>query len=449
MLTLMLVWLAVGIGMMLIGTGRSSAGMPLAYFLGLSLIHAPGAMIYLEAADWDPIAVRTREGFEQTVIGMVAFLIAVIIARVTVFGWRADGQPRVRQRRDLAVWDRLSRFYLVGGCSWFVLTPFIGAIPSVSSVIASLSLLLVVGTSLRLWVARKSRNLRKFWVTIALLPLLPLLTVIREGFLGAGMYWVLAVISFIVAQSKQRISYLLFAPAAVFVGLSLFVNYMAAREDLRRLVWSQQAEVGDRMQRIVKIFEDFEWLDSSNSRQRFVIDGRLNQNWLVGAAVERLESGAVGFAHGATIGDMFLGLIPRALWPEKPMVGGGASVVRDFTGLQFAEGTSVGAGQVLEFYVNFGRWGVIGGFFLYGWLIGRLDVGIVECLNRADHRGFLLRFMLCMAMIQPGGNLLEVVTTAASSTVAAYGISYFLERIVSSRAPADHPSPKLSVHPPS
>ena len=51
--------------------------------------------------------------------------------------------------------------------------------------------------------------------------------------------------------------------------------------------------------------------------------------------------------------------------------GGGGTIVQDFTGIEFADGTSVGAGQVLEFYVNFGTWGVIGGFLLFGWLIGQ------------------------------------------------------------------------------
>src|SRR5205814_7729697 len=101
-------------------------------------------------------------------------------------------------------------------------------------------------------------------------------------------------------------------------------------------------------------------------RHRGAIDRRLNQNFLVGAAAASLESGQVEYASGATLGNMIVALIPRAIWPDKPAVGGGGSVVADFTGIEFAEGTSVGAGQVLEFYVNFGTWGVIGGFLLLG-----------------------------------------------------------------------------------
>jgi hypothetical protein len=73
----------------------------------------------------------------------------------------------------------------------------------------------------------------------------------------------------------------------------------------------------------------------------------------------------VEYASGSSIGNMILALIPRLVC-DKPQVGGGGSIVRDFTGIEFGDNTSVGAGQVLEFYVNFGTWGVIGGFCYLG-----------------------------------------------------------------------------------
>jgi hypothetical protein len=70
MLVLLLIWFAVCICLLFIGMQKqgSSAGLPLAYFLGLSLIHVPGAILYLDSdGSW------TQLGFEQTVIGMVSF----------------------------------------------------------------------------------------------------------------------------------------------------------------------------------------------------------------------------------------------------------------------------------------------------------------------------------------------------------------------------------------
>src|SRR6516165_8467168 len=77
--TLLLTWLAVGMSLVWLVSQkrRGSAGLPLAYFLGLSLIHVPGALVYLDADE----SSYTMIGFEQTIIGMVAFLGGVIIAR--------------------------------------------------------------------------------------------------------------------------------------------------------------------------------------------------------------------------------------------------------------------------------------------------------------------------------------------------------------------------------
>ena len=46
--TLISIWLVVGAGIILL-TRRSSAGLPLAYFLGVSLIHVPGAAVHFDS----------------------------------------------------------------------------------------------------------------------------------------------------------------------------------------------------------------------------------------------------------------------------------------------------------------------------------------------------------------------------------------------------------------
>ena len=431
MLILLSIWLAVGIGLTwTIGQARrGSAGLPLAYFLGLSLIHIPGAILYLDAEEGNV----TKVGFEQTTFGAVAFLVGVIIARY-VFDHPQGRQTSAGPTEDLtprrmATLDRLALLYLiVGSIVFFALMPLVGGIPSVTAVVAPLGSLIMVGACVRLWVASESRNWLKFWFTMALLPVLPLTTLIQGGFLGFGTSWVLAIIAFIFAQSKRRFVYFLLTPAVLFGGLSVFVNYMAARGEIRQLVWYQQAGIGDRLDRITDTFRNFEWLDLSNFKHREAIDSRLNQNDFIGVAVARLETGAVEYASGGTLSKVAMGLIPRLFWPDKPAVGGGGSVVQDFTGLELAEGTSFGAGQVFEFYVNFGSLGVIGGFLLLGLLISRMDLLVIKYLRLGDQRRFLLWFLPCLALLQPGGNLVEIVVGTVSSAITAYSIGYLLPR---------------------
>ena len=419
MLTLLIIWVALGGAMMLIGSGRlPTAGLPLAYFLGLSLIHVPGAAVYLNFPEWDALTLRTLIGFQETVIGMTAFLVGVMLARIIRGNSRHDKCEPVDPKRISSI----SFVYLVLGVCYFIAGSLV-RIPSVGAIIASLSSLLIVGICLRLWLASEQRKPVMFWITASLLPLLPVITVLKDGFIGFGTYWMLAAMSFAFGQSKRRMLYFILAPFVVYLGLSVFINYMASRTAFRQAVWYQQVGLGDRVDRVVHMFQNFEWLDGDNPKQRKVIDGRLNQNLLVGAAVERLQTGKVNFAHGNTIVVMAIGLIPRALWPDKPQVGGGGTVVREFTGIRFLDGTSVGAGQVLEFYANFATIGVIGGFLVYGWLIGWMDLRIMQAIQKNQQREFLTWFMVCLALLQPGGNLLEIAASVAGSAITATGLS--------------------------
>src|SRR5262249_14145326 len=289
-------WLAVGICLIWVASQRlGSSGLPLAYFLGLSLIHVPGALVLLGGETFDS-SDPTAVGFELTIIGMIAFLVGVAIARyipaldIQVSAWGPGG---FTSQRFVSLNKSMLLYLGIGLFVMFAIPSFVFEIPSASAIVSSLGSLVIVAACLQLWIASKTRNSLKFWSTVALLPLLPLLTVIRAGFLGYGTYWVLAIVTFIFGQSRRRVIYFLLAPAMFFVGLSLFVNYMAARGDIRQLVWYEEASFGDRLQRIGEVFQNFEWLDLSNSRHRELINLRLNQNWFIGRAAARLETGEV------------------------------------------------------------------------------------------------------------------------------------------------------------
>jgi hypothetical protein len=210
------------------------------------------------------------------------------------------------------------------------------------------------------------------------------------------------------------------APFVVYFGLSLFVAYMGERNGIRQLVWEKNAGMTERIERISAIFTNFHLLDLTSPADLAVLDDRLNQNGLVGLAISHIETGWAEFAYGATV--PLWGLIPRAIWPEKPLVGGGGTVVGNFTGIRFGEDTSVGAGQVFEFYVNFGTPGVVAGFLLVGFVLLWLDRGIMRALAHDDLSGLLVRALPGVTMLQPGGNLLEILV----GLVAAIFIAHLL-----------------------
>jgi hypothetical protein len=418
MLGLLVIWVALITALVSFAVGRPVAGgaLTLAYFLGLSLVHVPGVLPFLDTGsgldDWD----ETQLGFEMTILGMAAFVVGAVLAR-----WAhrrratATGLP---PRRPAQVFERLGgRALVFGVVAQFLLGPLSVKIPSLTSISAAWATLLIVGLWLVLYGAAVAADWRRRLATLALLPLLPVVTLVTGGFLGMGIIWDLSVLVFLFVITRQRIWFYVAAPPAVFLGLSLFVTYANQRGEFREFLTQEQPGLPDRIHRASSIITEFELLDLSSPTQARALDLRLNQNALVGAGVMYHEDGRAAFAYGGTI--PLWALIPRAVWPDKPDVGGGGTIVTDFAGFQVGEGTSIGPGNVLEFYINFGIPGVLIGFLGLGYLLIRLDQGIMRSLAAEDIRGVLLRAMPGLMLLQPQGNLLEILVGFVAAFVAA------------------------------
>jgi hypothetical protein len=152
----------------------------------------------------------------------------------------------------------------------------------------------------------------------------------------------------------------------------------------------------------------------------YAIDQRLNQNYFVGLAAARIQSGDAHFLYGRSLIEGAQALIPRALWPEKPVVAGSPKIVAEMTGLTLSEGTSFGVGNVMEFDINFGIPGVILGFLILGWVLGTLDRRSAE-ENMLGNMGQIpFYFLPAVALIQPNGSLVDIMSAVAGSVAAAY-----------------------------
>jgi hypothetical protein len=172
-----------------------------------------------------------------------------------------------------------------------------------------------------------------------------------------------------------------------------------------------------------------EWFDPYNQSHLYRVDSRLNQDFLVGAAVQRLEGGFVPYAEGSTLTDAALSLVPRVLWPDKPVVGGSGDLMSTYTGYRFAEGTSVGIGQVLEFYINFGTTGIICGFFLIGGLLVLVDRAAFAALESGDLFRFARWYLPGLGLLQVGGSFSEVASTAGAGFVMAIALRELAGRV--------------------
>jgi hypothetical protein len=421
---LLLIWVAVLVLLVFVRLRWNipGTGLTLAYLLSLSLIHLVGAAIYLLPAFQDHDPHLTEIGFEQSLYGVVAFAVGgLVITPILVY---KGVLPRAKGTHQPD--PRLPKAYVACGVLFYVLSATVlGHLPTATAIVSTGQQLVVAGLGLCCWRAWRENSVRRLLAWLAISLVLPFTTLITAGMLGYGAVAVLTILIFVSSFLRSPVKVTLAGVLVVYVGLSVFVSYMRDRSEIRATVWGEQS-FEDRFDRISKTVATFEWFDPANFEHLQRIDARLNQNFLVGAAVYQLGQ-TQNFARGETLWDALLALIPRAIWPEKPITAGSGNLVSRYTGIDFASGTSVGVGQVMEFYLNFGTPGVVIGFIIMGVLVTAFDWQAAERLARNDLHGFVLWFLPGIALLQVNGQLVELTASAGASLVVALVVNRVLD----------------------
>jgi hypothetical protein len=442
-LDLLVIWmfLAAALVAFAIHRPREGGALTTSYFLGLSLIHVPGVLPFLTAVSFsqfshglaDPEA--TRSGFAMTIIGMTAFVSGATGARI-IYTLRIGSKNSRRGYPRLLAFERGRSAIVIGAVSYFFILPLARDISSLTSLVSPLVTLIIIGFWLMLYGAAESGDRWRSSIIFAFLPLLPLATLVTGGFLGYGINLVLSILAFQFVITDRRFWFYASAPVAIYLGLSLLVAYLGERNAIRELVWERQAGISDRIERINAMLTTFHLFNPTSPVDLAALDSRLNQNSFVGLAIEHIDTGWADFAYGGTVPAW--GLVPRALWTEKPSIAGGPAIVENFTGVRFAEDTSVGLGQVMEFYVNFGTFGVLIGFLVLGFALMWLDRGIMRALATHDTRGVFVRAVPGLLLLQPGGNLLEILVGLVAGIILTQSLFSVTALRISSPTTPDH-----------
>jgi hypothetical protein len=420
--TLVSLWLPLLLGFYYVRNVRNveGTGLVTAYLVSFCGLHWAAGLIRLLPWFRDRSLVFTTYGLEQSTCGLAAFVVGSLFLSPVLVSCLPICRSAVRYIPD----PQLPKTYLfIGALSYLLLLTFLSRLPSMSVVISSGQGLYVAGLCLFCWNAIRRELPGALMTGLVLALMMPLITIITQGFMGYGAAAALILFAFVGSFFSRR-KMLVLALLACYIGLSVYVTYMRDRRDIRTVVWGGQP-LQDRLDQIGRTFDTFEWFDPYNSAHLNRIDARMNQDFLVGAAVARL-SDRHDFADGETVWGALLALVPRALWPEKPVFAGSGDLVAHYTGFHFAEGTSVGVGQVLEFYINFGTVGVVLGFLILGAIFTTVDVVARRLLLAGDQQGFVLWFIAGMAMLRPGGSLVELSAGTAGGLITVGIINRYL-----------------------
>jgi len=400
---------------------RPCSGLVASYCFQMWMLYWLGALIHVfpwsELPDTDHVVL----GFQQATWGMAAFAAAAIIAGPALGRLMlGKGVPETVPEGFQVEMDPASarRYIKIGLISYFILAPTVGRINGLNGVGAAASQLVVTGCCLQSWIAWQRGGKTALLRTIPQTFLIPMVTLVKQGFMSYGVLAISTIMLFVAQFFRPR--WILFVGFAVgaYLGLTVYVSYMRDRTEIRSVVWTEDRSTRDKIQAGWNTLTTLDAFDPKNQEQLEYIDGRLNQDGLVGTAVDRLSNGGE-FLNGATIRDALLGMIPRLLWPSKPIVGGSGNLAATLTGLEFASGTSVGIGPVLEFYGNFGTKGVVLGFFFLGALIGALDFCAGVHLRLGNWTMFTFFFLVGISCLNVSGSLVEITAGAMASLVVA------------------------------
>ena len=414
-LELELVWFLVVLGAVIALSwfGKGLCGLSLSYLISLGFIHFWGGLIHAFSWYHGGEADFTQLGFDQFAWATTGFALGncafapIINKRVPA----KNPRPPTSGLATVAV--------ILGIVLYGFLRIALSNVPSIGALASCGGSLFIAGICLYGWEGLRQKNYIRICVILLGLSLLPFFTIASAGFLGYGAAAALVVVAFLSCQFSHRFFSFVLLSVTIYFGFCTFMTYMRDRADIREEMWDEDSTFSQRFDRIKKTFTNFERVDFSDQDQLERIEGRLNQNDLVGRSVYMLELGEVNFAEGETFRQAAISIVPRIFWPSKPVTAGSPDIVSYFTGLPFAAGTSVGVGQVMEGYINFGTPGVVILFVIFGTALGVIDARAARKLRDRDTLSFMVWFVPGIALLQPGGSLVDVGATTAASIVLA------------------------------
>ena len=412
---------------------RRSFGFPLIYLINLTILHA-GAFVYLNPLydiGYDPY-IRSIEltedtiarGYFATCFGIPFLFLGILLAD---FFCSKAITPRIKTA-SFTLMQVAVALICMGGAAYVVTR--LGAIPP------GFHAVLLVGrnaTVVGLYMAITDSLMRRFYYRAmgftALFLLIPAYHAVFEGFLALGTQYavilLITLISEMRATPKRVACGIVGFIAAVYLFLSAMTVYLENRVELRSVLWSD-ASFTDRTDALINVFYKIEPFNFSNLRHLALIDSRFNQNIYIGKTIDYLEFHPDRFANGNTIALAVLSWVPRALWPDKPVMGG-TRILAEYSGLKFDESTTMQTGQIFEFYINFGLIGIAFGMTIYGFVLRYVDLHAASNWALKDFVSTAKYFLLGIVLVWPG----EILISHLSALAATLFVSIFLGRYCS------------------
>jgi hypothetical protein len=411
--------------------GGQTVGLPIAFLVLLSVNHF-GALVHLidsyqyyynpYLVSWNYTKDTVATGFGTSLVGVIAFTIGIGVANALDRSHRSASD----EKGTVEALPKTARIFLFAGFFAAAIGALARAagIPGMDAVIQTLwngFLAAAIGYGVyHFRLGARRRAAFHIFVTAAFLPLWAILL---SGILADATGNTIILISFYAILVKPSMTGYLRGAAVLLVFT--YVAVLAGTGWLQ--IRSQIRENVDRdtslERRVSILFDALSKVDvfSASQSQLEYLDMRMNQNVIVGKAVETLQQGSVGFENGSVIAMAFLGWVPRALWPGKPERGGSAAVVK-YTGKVVTSAVTFGTGPIFDAYLDFGNFSVFAVMGVYGFILRRLDRRAGAIMTGDYSPGWVIAFMSGAAMISALNSLFFIVSSVVAAALISWAI---------------------------
>ena len=417
MLLLLLVWRAWFFS-------KSVGGLALCHWFSMAINHFFGEFFISRSENFTSTDRNASEiGYQISAWSIVGLIGAFFTVLYFDFNF-AKSKINIQSNK----WDSKIGLFaiMIGLVCYFLLSGILSFIPSATSILSAGLAFSAGGLAWVYLAVFKTRGSTAGLAIASLMFFFPVFTLVLSGFMGYGIQAVLGVAGVVMATYKPKSVLLFIGPVLLYLGFSLYPSYMASRTNIREKVWGD-AELTARFETTFSTISDnWQWFDPNDEIQMEILNSRMNQNVLVGYSQEYIKEGKVSYADGETIFDGLLALIPRAIWVDKPFTAGSQGLVTRFTGIKVAEGTSVGIGNLMEFYVNFGYLGVVFGFYFIGLGIYLLDSKTGQAIDTMNPTLFFACLVPGQSLMNSIGSFVEWGPSFVGSVVLVWGFTRFI-----------------------
>jgi hypothetical protein len=387
-------------------------------------------LIFGAPLDW--VTPSHLKVMQYSIVGCIAMVIGMLLA------WNPTKGERLRKKESIpavlrTTWINLSFgwFTLLMGSAATLAERWLHNVATVGTAVHTISSMSTFGLLVLLALGLKTNSFKHF--ALALLIYVPavLMSSFASGHSPAKISLLLPALCLVSGVRRINWKSVVIAGVGGFVFLSVMTGWMQTRGMIRR---GELSDLGffDQVQRFIPAWYDASVKNAFDSQAaNNTIRDRVDMTNILAMQV-RHQPNIEPYAHGGTVIDSFYTLIPRAIWPSKPVTAGGSRFVMRFSGMRRnpRDTTSIGLPYQFELYANGGSICVVVGLLVIGYACAALERGL---FTSTSGLGSLLgRVSMTMTLCE-GGQRTDVVLPA----LIAGGITFYaVGKVIELSSPA-------------